>query len=298
MAAGGGAPLVMQRLAAIAVAIGGAVAAPTAQQQTPVFRSGIEVVELDVSVLRGGQPILGLTAPDFALTDEGVAQEIESVTLDTLPLSVILALDTSASVAGTRLGHLLDAGDGLMRTMRSDDRASLITFSHAIDLRVPLTGDFNAIRNALRAIQPVGSTALRDAVQFALELRPRDGSRPLLLVFTDGKDTASWLSNDAVLDSARRVGMVVHAVHVESDAFLDQLAKATGGHTWSATSDRQLRDLFTRVLEEMRARYLIRYTPRGVKKAGWHALKVKLKNGSADVTARPGYFVAPPLSSR
>jgi VWFA-related protein len=114
----------------------------------------------------------------------------------------------------------------------------------------------------------------------------------LLLVFTDGKDTASWLSADALLDSARRVGIVVHVVRVESDSFLDQLAQATGGRTWSATSDRQLRALFTRALEEMRARYLITYTPRGVQKPGWHTLKVKLTNGSADVTARPGYFVA------
>ena len=42
----------------------------------------------------------------------------------------------------------------------------------------------------------------------------------------------------------------------------------------------------------MRARYLVTYTPRGVKGSGWHKLRVKLKNGSGEVTARPGYFVA------
>ena len=290
----------MTRLAILLAMVVGATeaTAPLPARQGPVFKTGIEIVELDVSVMRGGQPVIGLAAGDFAVTDEGVAQEIDSVTLDTLPLSVIVALDTSGSVSGDRLRHLLDAGDALARALRSDDRAALITFSHAIDLRVPLTGDMNAIRVALHAITPGGSTALRDAVQLALAFRPRDRTRSLLLVFTDGKDNASWLSADDVLDSARRAGIVVHVVRLESDAFLDQLAQATGGRTWSAGSDRQLRELFTRALEEMRARYLLTYTPRGVKKPGWHALKVRVKSGGADVTARPGYFVATPSSSR
>ena len=82
-----------------------------------------------------------------------------------------------------------------------------------------------------------------------------------------------------MLDSARRAAIVIHVVRVESDSFLDQLRR-TGGRTWSATSDRQLRELFTRAFEEMRARYLITYTPHGVQKPGWHKLKVKLKTAT------------------
>ena len=272
-------------------------AALLAAQVTPVppqpaFRSGIEVVELDASVMRGGQPVLGLTAQDFVLSDNGVAQKVESVTLDQLPLSVTLVLDTSGSVAGDRLSHLVQAGEALTVALRPDDRAALITFSHLVDLRVPMTGDLSAIRSALAAIAGAGATALRDAVHAALELQPRDRTRPLLLVFTDGHDTASWLTEAAVIDSARRIGVVIHAVRVAGDPFLDRLVEAAGGRTWSATSDRQLRELFTRALDEMRARYLLTYTPAGVGRPGWHELKVKLKTGGADVTARPGYFVA------
>ena len=259
--------------------------------QDPVFRSGIEVVELDVSVMRGGLPVQGLTAPDFVLTDNGVAQELRSVTLDRLPLSVTMVLDTSESVAGDRLAHLVQAGEGLAAVLRTDDRAALITFSNIVELRVPMSSDMGAIRAALEAIRGAGATSLRDAVHLALELQPHDRTRPLVLVFTDGRDTASWLTEDAVIDSARRIGVVVHAVRVESDRFLDRLVEAAGGRTWSATSDRQLRELFTRALEEMRARYLLTYTPSGVRTAGWHELKVRLKNGRAEVTARPGYFV-------
>jgi hypothetical protein len=109
------------------------------------------------------------------------------------------------------------------------------------------------IRSALPDSGPRGATALRDAIQFPLAMQPRDRSRPLVLLFTDGCDTTSWLSEDAVIDSARRVGVVIHAIHRESDRFLDRLVESSGGRTWSATSDRQLKELFTRALEEMRA---------------------------------------------
>jgi VWFA-related protein len=267
-------------------------AAQLASAPQTTFKSGVEVVELDVSVTRGGVPVVGLTARDFALTDNGAAQEVASVTLEQLPLSVTMVLDTSQSVAGQRLQHLVQAGTGLAAALHPEDRAALVTFSHAVDLRVPMTGDLTAIRDALGAMNGSGATALRDAVHLALQLQPHDQTRPLMLVFTDGHDTASWLTEDAAIDSARRAGVVIHVVRVESDAFLDKLTQISGGRSWSATSDRQLQDLFTKALDEMRARYLLTYTPRGVRQTGWHELKVKLKSGSADVTARRGYFVA------
>ena len=267
-------------------------AAQVASVPQTTFRSGVEVVELDVSVTRGGVPVAGLTARDFALTDNGAAQEVASVTLEQLPLSVTMVLDTSQSVAGERLRHLVQAGTGLTAALHRDDRAALVTFSHAVDLRVAMTGDLTAIRDALGAMNGNGATALRDAVHLALQLQPRDQTRPLVLLFTDGHDTASWLTEDAAIDSARRAGVVIHVVRVESDTFLDKLTQISGGRSWSATSDRQLQELFTRALDEMRARYLLTYTPRSVRQPGWHELKVKLKSGGADVTARRGYFVA------
>ena len=269
-----------------------AAAALLAQAPQSTFHSEIEVVRLDVSVTRGGAPVPGLAAGDFVLTDNGVPQEIESVTLERLPLSVSLVLDVSESVLGDRLGHLVQAGDALVSALRDGDRASLLTFSHSVDLRVPMTGALRSVQASLARLTGGGATALRDAVHLALEIAPRDETRPLVLLFTDGHDTASWLTEADALDTARRAGVVVHAIRLEHDAFLERLAEATGGRTWSATSDRDLRELFTRALDEMRARYLLTYTPRGVNGPGWHELKVKLKAGRADVTARPGYEVA------
>jgi len=116
-------------------------AAQLASAPQTTFKSGVEVVELDVSVTRGGVPVVGLTARAFALTDNGAAQEVASVTLEKLPLSVTMVLDTSQSVAGERLQHLVQAGTGLVAALHPEDRAALVTFSHAVDLRVPMTGE-------------------------------------------------------------------------------------------------------------------------------------------------------------
>ena len=66
----------------------------------------VQVVRLDVSVTRDRVPLQGLTGRDFVVLDNGVEQDVQSTLLETQPLNVLLALDTSGSVSGSRLRHL------------------------------------------------------------------------------------------------------------------------------------------------------------------------------------------------
>ena len=93
-------------------------AALLAVQPPQVFRSSVEVVEIDVSVMRGNQPVQGLTSSDFTLTDNGVAQQVESVLVDRLPLNVTLVLDASRSLYGDRLTHLVHPGETFTNSLR------------------------------------------------------------------------------------------------------------------------------------------------------------------------------------
>ena len=98
------------------------------QQPAPTFRSGVDLVRLDVSVVdRNGTPLRGLTAADFIVTDQGSRQEVQSVAVDRLPLSVQLVLDVSESVSGRRLERLVAAANGLLTALRPGDRAGLVT---------------------------------------------------------------------------------------------------------------------------------------------------------------------------
>lgn len=279
------------------------------------FRSGVDVVRVDVSVTRGRTPVADLKAENFVLTDNGVPQDVDSVMLDKLPISVSLVLDVSGSVAGEELAHLIDAGQQLVHSLHPDDRASLVTFSQQVLVNVPLTSDVSSVGKALAGLQADGATSMNDAIHVAMNLRPVDTSRSVIIVFSDGADNLSWATPVALVDEVRKTGVVIHAIELQtaettvrprspallSQGFIDRghgrvpvleaLTAEAGGRVWSAKSSRDLKALFTQAIEEMRARYLLTYSPKGVAQDGWHALKVSLKNVRGDVTARPGYFV-------
>ena len=259
-----------------------------------LFRASVEIVEVDVSVMRNGLAVRGLTSRNFIVRDNGVVQTIDSVALEELPIDLTLVIDVSQSLSGARLASLVQAGEELTDALRRDDQAALVTFSNQIALRLPMTSDRARLRAELQRLTSGGSTALRDAVYLAIQLRPPERTRSLILLFTDGHDTSSWLTEADVIESVQRAGSVIHVVRVGSDEFVRRLADTSGGRTWSATSDRQLRELFVGALSEMRARYLLSYSPRGVTQAGWHQISIQLKDTRGDVTARPGYFVADP----
>jgi VWFA-related protein len=304
-------------LAAIAsVAAGGDVGAGFSRPilaQDATFRANVAGVNLDVAVTRNGRPVRGLSARDFILTDSGVEQRVDTASLETLPLSVFLVLDISGSVAGEKLASLVTASRALVGALRPGDRVSLVTFSDRVAVRVPLTTDAEAVSAALDSLTPGGQTALRDAAYSALQLLPADRSRPVVLVFSDGRDTASWLTAADVLGAVRSAGVVVHAVELvdedivvgrddilgggpgrePSSRFLGELVAAAGGRRWAASEPERLSGLFTTALNEMRARYLLTYYPASVDRAGWHPLAVRLARGQADITHRPGYQVGP-----
>lgn len=276
--------------------------------QVPVFRSGVEAVRIDVSVMNGANPVTGLTAANFVLIDRGVPQVVDSVSVDTVPLSIMLVLDTSGSMSGERMTDLIAATRRLVQSLKQVDSTALLTFAEPAELVVPMSRDRAPLLAALDRMKAAGATSLYDALFLALQMRPETtDDRPVALVFSDGRDTASWLSKSSIADAIRRSGVITHIVELEPvqdqvrgagvnavSLILSELAEAGGGRRWSATSSRELRELFAKVLDELRSRYLLTYYPAGVTREGWHDVKVTLKAAGGEVIARPGYFVAPP----
>lgn len=278
-----------------------AVASLSAQQHK--FTSGIDLVRVDALVTDGHSTISGLTASDFELRDNGVPQSIDSVLLESLPLSVTFVLDTSGSVGGTKLLNLERAVDVVLDRLKGEDMAALITFSHRVSLARTLTTDRGAIRDALRSVGAAGTTALRDAVYTGLALSGREHSRSLVLAFSDGLDNASWLSEAVVQRAAERSDAVVYGVAVaETPAtpftraryargqtdFLQSIATLTGGRLLQADTG-DVASAFGEVLEEFRTRYLITYSPARVPSKGWHSIELTVKGRRTVITSRRGY---------
>ncbi len=259
--------------------------------QQPTFSTRVDSVRVDVLVTDGGTPVRGLGPSDFDIRDNGVQQQVDLVSFEQIPLNVALALDMSDSVAGDRLERLRAAGIAILGGLRSNDQAALVTFSHIVRLAATLSKDVTSVRTALMQASGDGSTSLVDGVYAGMEIGQSDAGRELLIVFSDGLDTASWLSADKVLDAAKRADVVAYAVAVRSRAkpeFLRELTSFTGGKLFEIETSDKLDEIFLEILQEFRQRYLVSYTPRGVAREGWHKLDVRVKRGGT-VKARPGY---------
>ena len=260
--------------------------------QQPSFSSKIEAVRVDVLVTDHGKPIAGLKAADFEVLDNGVPQQIDLVSYEQVPLNVILGFDMSDSVAGEKLDHLRRASGAVLGGLRKDDQAALVAFSHLVQLGSPLTHDVDAVKHGLDAIGGSGETAVIDGTFASIMIGESDVGRALLIIFSDGVDTASWLTADAVLNAAKRSDVVAYVVSVRSGAkpeFLRDLASFTGGRLFEIEKTANLEATFLEILDEFRHRYLVSYTPRGVARDGWHRLEVRAKRGGS-VKARPGYL--------
>jgi VWFA-related protein len=279
------------------------------------FRTGVEVVRVNTLVMDGNRPIAGLTSADFELRDGNVVQQIESVEMADVPVSMALVLDTSESVKGQTLTQLKSAAIAAVEQLGAIDHVSLMTFNSRVRLRAGWTSSPQRVRDALQLAEAGGATSLYDAAFATLsDDDAASGNRQLILLFSDGNDTSSWLPPSAVIERARRSEAVVYTValgeHSQSSLlfrrsgielldprvprsvvtpFLTDLSNTTGGASLVASVD-GLQRMFARVVGEFRTRYLLTYTPRGVEASGWHPIEVKLKNRKGKVSARRGYL--------
>ena len=301
-------------LAAAVLALTAVGPVPTAGQ---TFRSGVDAVAVDVLVTRGRNAVSGLTADDFTVLDNGVRQDVAAVFVEEVPVTLLLVLDTSGSVRGAPLRRLLAAAEAAGEALRPGDRVGLMTFSDKLRLAVEPPAPPADLPAALGRVRAGGATALYDATFAALALRDRTVGRTVALVFSDGYDTASWLEPPDVLDAARRSDVVVYAVrhdrlaqegwqqregrglasrwfvddpHLFRQEYLAQLAADTGGSVYVAADLERLREVFERVVDEFRSRYLLTYTPQGVEAGGWHELEVRVRGRGRRVQARRGYL--------
>jgi VWFA-related protein len=197
----------MRRLAIVLSCVAGSAASASGQ-----FRASVDVVRIEALVAdAAGRPIAGLTAADFEVTDNRAPQTIAVRPLAGADIDVVIALDTSLSVQGQRLNHLRTATAALVDRLSSTDRATLISFNHQLTIG-PVDAAPAAVRPRLASIVADGPTSLIDATTAALVWSAGRGRPILLIVFSDGLDTASWTRYDQALALARTSDAVVDAV--------------------------------------------------------------------------------------
>ena len=258
----------------------------------PTFSSRVDGIRVDVLVTDSTRrPVRDLTAGEFSIRDNGIPQQVDVVSYGDVALNVGLAFDLSESVAGARLEQLRTASKALSAELRPADQSALITFDEVVLLRCPLSLDRGCIDRELAAAAPRGRTALIDGILAGLIAGESDVGRSLLMVFSDGFDTASFLGAERVLEMGRRSDVVVYPITSKGTRpdFVEDLATVTGGRLHEVNRTDDLSSTFRTILDEFRHRYLVTYTPRNVVQGGWHTLDVRVSRPGARVKARPGY---------
>jgi Ca-activated chloride channel family protein len=296
--------LAPSRAAALGVAAGlcGLLVPLAAQRpQEPTFRTGTEIVSLFVTVTDGRQRLVpDLVRDDFTVFDDGRPQPIVFFENEVQPITVVVMLDTSASMTGA-ISLLRDAAEQFLIRMLPDDRGKVGAFNDKIEVTAGFTGDRDDLVGALRDLDYGNATRLYDALVLSLdELRGIEGRR-VILVFSDGEDTASRARLGQVVDRARAEEVMVYAIGLEVEYFngvrmvrsrpddgLRRLAEETGGGYFELEKTADLAPTFTRVAQELHSQYVVGFTPTNLD-GKVHRLEVKLRDGGMTARARRSY---------
>ena len=267
-------------------------AAPAVEGQ---FTSGVSLVEVYASVTDAkGEPVLGLTRDDFEVREDGETQTLLNFAAGDFPLSVAVAIDSSFSMAGTRLELARSAARVFLGELRPADEAMVVSIGSEVQTVAPLSTDRRAHLDAVSRIDAFGTTALHDAIIGAIGAVQAAKGRRALVLLSDGDDKYSSASADTALERARRADVMIYPIalgRLRPELFAE-LATLTGGRSYHARDAKGLSDTLRAVARDLRHQYLLGYTPSRLIQEGsgaWRAITVTVKQPGVRVRARDGY---------
>lgn len=282
-----------------------------ADQSRPTFRSAADLVSIQASVRdKRGRPVKGLTSADFEVLDNGQLRPVLSLRSDRQsPVSLAILVDMSGSMSmGPKIAMARKAFHSLLSQLRAgEDELAVFTFDSALHERQAFTKDIARLEGALDDFRPFGSTSLYDATAAtARRLADRSAAHKAIVVLTDGIDTSSTLTPPEVSALASSIDVPVYIVatvpSVDQNAMtegpersgrsegadLRDLAEWTGGQLVFAASFLDTVVAASSLVAELRQQYVLAIEAANIHE--WRRLQVRVKQPSATVKARSGYF--------
>lgn len=282
--------------------------------QTPVFRSGVDLVTFGVTVVdRKGNFVTDLGPDDFTVIEDGREQAVRYFAGGTgaPPISgdphadelfkkhLGLMLDTSGSME-TDLKLARSAAIKFLNLLPDAEDITLVDFDTEVRVTRYPQRDFARMVERIRRRQPDGWTALYDALGVYLDGADAQDGRKILVMYTDGGDTRSSLSWSETLTLLKASDVTVYAVGLvehtgsarnELKMRLQQMTEATGGLAFFPDELQDLDSSYAKILDEIKAQYHLGYASTNATQDGaWRKVEIKLKRPDLKVRARKGYF--------
>ena len=297
--------------AAAALAVTLAVATAIAQQpDQPAFRTGIDLVSLNVTVTDGdNRYVTDIEQASFQLYEDGALQDITFFTRTQLPIALALLMDTSASMA-EKMSTAQQAAIGFAERLRDEDQASVIDFDSRVDILQGFTHSIAELKAAIRRTSAGGSTSLYNAIYISLKELGKVGAttvdeirRQAIVMLSDGEDTSSLVEFDEVLELAKRSDTVIYSIGLrsrdirtrrgfrEADFVLRQLAQETGGRAFFPEQAEDLPAIYQRISDELSSQYTLGYISKNPLQDGrWRRIVVRVDRPNVAARTKQGYY--------
>jgi len=305
---------VSRRLALVGVAAALALAGGRGEvrAQQPTFGVDIEVINLNVSVTDGrNRYVTDLARDDFSIFEDGVKQDISLFTHENLPISLVLMLDTSASM-DEKLETAQQAATRFVGTLKETDRAQVVQFNDRATVLQDFTAEQALLEEAISRTETSGPTALHNALYIALkDLEKQKAAagelrRRAIVMLTDGEDTSSLVSDEQVLELARKSEINIYAISLrpsrvqarerlsfsQAAHLLTALSRETGGRVYFPNSFSELDAVYDRIAEELRTQYSIGYVSANSRRDGkWRRIVVRTpERDDLQIRHKLGYY--------
>lgn len=273
-----------------------------AQDETPVFHGGTELVDLHVSVLdKAGHLLTNIPESAFKVFENGVGQPIKVFRREDVPVSMGIIVDNSGSMKEKR-SSVAAAAIALVKASNPQDEEFIVNFNETPYLDQPFTSDLNKLQAALNIVAR-GGTAMRDAISGSIvEMHKAKHDKKVLVVITDGDDNYSKVGMEQLLRETRQSEVLIYCIGLLSDEdgadkrnarkALKTLAEASGGHDYYPKNLSEVQKVTPQIAQEIRSQYSIGYQPTNAALDGtYRAIKVTVAGfGKPTVRARTGYY--------
>lgn len=274
------------------------------QGQGAVFRSGTKMVPIYATVTDiQNRLVPDLTIDDFEIYDNDTLQPIALFENQNQPFTAVVMLDTSGSM--TESLKLVYAGaEQFLTRLQAQDKAQVGAFNDKIEFSGVFTSDRDELAAALRNLDFGYPTRLYDAVDASISQLTGIEGRRVIVLLTDGEDTASKVGQGTVVDRARADEVMIYGIGLQSDYFngvrrvrsspdkvLRKLAEETGGGYYLLSGTKDLGATFARIAQELRSQYVLGFTPSTLD-GKVHKLLVKVKRPGTKARARKTYIAA------
>jgi VWFA-related protein len=299
-------------LVAVAAALALAGGQREIRAQQPTFGVGIEVINLNVSVTDGrNRYVTDLRQDDFSIFEDGVKQNVSLFTHENLPISLVLMLDTSASM-DEKIEAAQQAGISFVSTLKDTDRAQIVQFNDRATVLQDFSSEKPLLEAAIRRTETSGPTALHNALYIALkDLEKQKAAagelrRRAIVMLTDGEDTSSLVSDEQVLELARKSEINIYAISLrpsrvqarerlsfsQAAHLLTALSRETGGRVYFPNSISELDAVYDRIAEELRTQYSIGYVSANSRRDGkWRRIVVRTpERDDLQIRHKLGYY--------